>query len=488
MESLSLDTLVDDSNYALGGESSQRAREENQAILAELERRKRTRTLAVPTDDGRVRARLREIGEPVTLFGERAPDRRERLKYVMSQIQLARGGDLAIPDVSEEGSSDEEEEEFYTPGTPALLEARQRIAEFSLPRARRRIQRQKVEAHTPLARLIDLRRLVVSDLKRFGQLGSQIADERPISHVRFSPDGQKAATGSWSGGVRLWNIPSCTKERQYHGHSDRVGGVAWHPKATLTQSPSVVNLASGGADKAILLWTLASEIPIARLEGHQDRVVRVAFHPSGQYLGSASFDGTWRLWDCASETELLVQEGHSKEVFAVEFQDDGALAASGGLDGIGRVWDLRTGRTAMVLDGHAQAIFGIDFSPNGYQIATGSGDDTIRIWDMRSLKSAYVIPAHTSTVSDVRFFRHRLSDDLAPVATLSTNDQIPNEGLYLASSGYDGLVKLWAADDWQLARTLSTDAGRVMSVDISPDGMYMLSGSSNRSIQLYGRE
>lgn len=124
--------------------------------------------------------------------------------------------------------------------------------------------------------------------------------------------------------------------------------------------------------------------PLARLEGHQDRVVRVAFHPSGLYVGSASFDGTWRLWDVNTERqkELLLQEGHSKEVYVIQFQDDGALAASGyvflcsvqptlfdlfdsGLDGIGRVWDLRTGRTAMVLDGHAQAIFGIDFSPNG---------------------------------------------------------------------------------------------------------------------------
>lgn len=44
---------------------------ENQALLDELERKKKARSMAVPTDDGRVRARLREIGEPITLFGER---------------------------------------------------------------------------------------------------------------------------------------------------------------------------------------------------------------------------------------------------------------------------------------------------------------------------------------------------------------------------------------------------------------------------------
>lgn len=65
MAELTLDTLMDDGGYG------DRARLENQALLDELERKKRARVMAVPTDDGRVRARLREIGEPITLFGER---------------------------------------------------------------------------------------------------------------------------------------------------------------------------------------------------------------------------------------------------------------------------------------------------------------------------------------------------------------------------------------------------------------------------------
>jgi U4/U6 small nuclear ribonucleoprotein PRP4 len=68
---------------------------------------------------------------------------------------------------------------------------------------------------------------------------------------------------------------------------------------------------------------------LATLSGHFGRVCRTAFHPSGTYVGSASYDGTWRLWDVEKQTELLLQEGHSKEVFALAFQDDGALVASG---------------------------------------------------------------------------------------------------------------------------------------------------------------
>lgn len=169
------------------------------------------------------------------------------------------------------------------------------------------------------------------------------------------------------------------------------------------------------------------------------------------------------------------------------------------------MWDLRTGKTVMVLDGHVQGIFALAFSPNGHQIATGAGDDTIRIWDMRSLKSLYTIPAHRSNVSDIRFFTAaelldvsnangdvemgdtQVPDDIIGSGTKSAGDVADRyrSGLYFASAGYDGLVKLWSADDWQLLRTLTTDSSKVMSVDLSSDGKYIVSGTYNRNFQLF---
>ncbi len=214
-----------------------------------------------------------------------------------------------------------------------------------------------------------------------------------------------------------------------------------------------------------------------------------------------------------------------------------------GLDAIGRVWDLRTGRTAMVLDGHVEGILTMAFSPNGcatpaavlspclvltfyrYQIATGASDDTIRIWDMRSLKALYTIPAHLSNVSDVRFFRSDGSipahivqlqassptyvngiveesngdeskDDSGPPPPMTVEQKqeaLAQEwryrpGLYFASAGYDGLVKIWSADDWQLLTTLQTDGSKVMSVDLSMDSKLLVSGTYNRNFQLFACE
>jgi U4/U6 small nuclear ribonucleoprotein PRP4 len=40
------------------------------AMVEEFERRKKMRSIAVPTDDGQVRARLRDLNQPITVFGE----------------------------------------------------------------------------------------------------------------------------------------------------------------------------------------------------------------------------------------------------------------------------------------------------------------------------------------------------------------------------------------------------------------------------------
>ena len=64
--SVNFDQLTSDGSYL-----TDRARDENQLILDELERKKKARALAVPTDDNRVKQELRKLGKPITLFGER---------------------------------------------------------------------------------------------------------------------------------------------------------------------------------------------------------------------------------------------------------------------------------------------------------------------------------------------------------------------------------------------------------------------------------
>lgn len=59
-------------------EMEERVSERQLEALAEFERRRRARQIPVSTDDAEVKAGLRALGEPITLFGEGPADRRER--------------------------------------------------------------------------------------------------------------------------------------------------------------------------------------------------------------------------------------------------------------------------------------------------------------------------------------------------------------------------------------------------------------------------
>jgi U4/U6 small nuclear ribonucleoprotein PRP4 len=56
--------------------------------LKRFEAQQRARTMIVPTLVDDVKRKLRELGQPVTMFGEGPADRRERLKDVIARMEL----------------------------------------------------------------------------------------------------------------------------------------------------------------------------------------------------------------------------------------------------------------------------------------------------------------------------------------------------------------------------------------------------------------
>ncbi|KAI9702113.1 MAG: hypothetical protein M1836_001457 [Candelina mexicana] len=492
-----------DRDYLMPSGAAGVAPEKASAILSQFSRRRRAAAIAVPTDDGRVRLRLRELGQPITLFGEGPGDRRDRLRELLTQQTEQEAGEDGAGDVQmqEAGEGDdiqrEQEEEFYTEGMEELLAARKDIARYSLPRAKSRISSQKIEATIPLRTHIKHRRGIKDRLQGFELSGTQIAGDRPISITRFSPNGEIIAAGNWGGGIKVLDVPNLDEKRVLRGHTDRVGGISWFPDATLpssTVSSSSVNLASGGGEGNIHLWSLSQETPLSTLSGHTGRVCRVEFHPSGRYLASASYDTTWRLWDINTTTELLLQEGHSREVYALSFNTDGSLLASAGLDSIGRIWDLRTGRTVMILDGHIREIYALDWGVDGYRVLSGSGDGWVKCWDVRMVRGVGGVGAHRGVVSDLRWFKGSSSSlDQVENGVSMDNDQkdeiIPQKsGTFFVSSGFDKNVNIFSADDWALAKTLSGHSGNVLSTDVSGDSRWIASCGHDRTVKLWGRE
>ncbi|XVE93124.1 hypothetical protein REPUB_Repub01dG0163200 [Reevesia pubescens] len=396
--------------------------------------------LAVPTNDMAVHTRLRQLAEPITLFGEREMERRDRLRMIMAKLdsegqleKLMKAHEDEEAAVSTKAEDVEEDIEypFYTEGPKELLDARIDIAKYSLVKAATRVQRARRKRVDPDE---DIDAEVDWALKQAGNLAlhcSEIGDDRPLSGCSFSRDGKLFATCSLSGVAKLWSMPRVSKVSALKGRTERATDV--------TFSPVHDHLATASADRTAKLWNTDGSL-LKTFEGHLDRLAH-------------------------SGVELLLQEGHSRSVYGIAFHPDGSLAASCGLDALARVWDLCSGRSILALEGHIKLVLGVSFSPNGYHLATGGEDDTCRIWDLRKKKYLYTIPAHSNLITQVKFeplegyYLVTASYDITAKARLLSEHKCLHifDGRCIVTVSHDRTIKLWTAGNVEKENDMDLD-------------------------------
>jgi U4/U6 small nuclear ribonucleoprotein PRP4 len=481
---------IHDSSHTAVMELSEESREamaRHEGVMKRVEAEKRARTIAVPTMADEVRAALRALGEPVCLFGEGPADVRARLRSTLALLEVEAGeegaekgrkallvaagrGSAAAMDESGSGADEDDEsaavkdEVVYSVASAELMSARKIIASHSISRARQRLlgaKRRRDDEEVATA-MDDATWATWEAVGGTGIVASALGDDRPLTCIRFSADGSRLSSGSWSGTVKVWQRQGLGLQQSLLGHTERVTSVAWHPSEGQQGL-----LASGACDKTAKIWKSSTGECLRTLEGHADRLARLEFHPCGAFVGTASFDHTWRLWDVETGTQLLLQDGHAHEVYSLSFQVDGALVATGDFGGAVRFWDLRTGKTVWNAVGHVDRITCSDFSANGFELATGSNDHTVRIWDLRKRISAYTLPAHAALISDVRFSK---------------------SGEVLLTTSFDMSVKAWGARDFRLLRTLRGHDNKVTACDMSSDEKFIASASFDKTIKLWACE
>ncbi|EFA84823.1 WD40 repeat-containing protein [Heterostelium album PN500] len=462
------------------------SQQKHQQTLDEHEKKKRSKLIVLPTNDNLIKLKLRELGEPIILFGEKPEDRRARLK----QLCIERNILDAIPESekakkqAEQEQQVDEQEAFLTEGTEELKHARMQMALFSLKSTQQRLERarqakqlddpiiaenlQQLDPNlikqTPTEVLLEQ---TESNFKQFSLNQSEIGDERQLSSAIFTDDDRFIVTGGWSGLAKLWSCEDFTLKQTFTGHKERVVGVASTIQKQQSDESNQVLVATASADMTAMLWSSLSPSPLAKLEGHTDSVNRVAFHPDSRHLATTSSDRTWRLWDVETAQCLLDQEGHSESLMGLAFQKDGALVATGGKDCLVRVWDLRSGRPLHYFKGHTKQVISIDWSPNGYQFASASEDNSVMVWDLRKKERAFHILAHTSIVSCVRYQKSGVG--------------------CLATASFDGLIKLWSPHQWKPITILEGHSSKVTCVDISNDNTKIVSSSFDKTWKLWSK-
>ncbi|WOO78624.1 Transcriptional repressor rco-1 [Vanrija pseudolonga] len=268
--------------------------------------------------------------------------------------------------------------------------------------------------------------------------------------VKFSNDGKYLATGC-NRTAQIYDTKTGAKICVLLDESaTRTGDLYIR---SICFSPDGKYLATGAEDRQIRIWDIKQQRIRHLLQGHMQEIYSLDFSRDGRFLVSGSGDKSARVWDIEKGVcvfDLRIEDFIHNEhgpidagITSVALSPDGKLVAAGSLDTMVRVWNVQTGQQVERLKGHKDSVYSVAFSPDGKCLVSGSLDRTLRVWDLTQTKRAL--------------------DGNGP----SSKDAAEKGGFGSCAS------------------TLNGHKDYVLSVAISPDGRWVVSGSKDRSIQFW---
>lgn len=202
--------------------------------------------------------------------------------------------------------------------------------------------------------------------------------------VRFSQDGLYVATGC-NRAAQIFEVETGGLAAHLEDESGDKDGDLYIRSVCF--SPDGKYLATGAEDKCIRVWDIEKKEIMRTFAGHEQDIYSLDFSRNGRLIASGSGDRTVKLWDLQQNQGALtlqIEEG----VTTVALSPDGRFVAAGSLDRSVRVWDTESGACVDSLEGpgpaagHADSVYSVAFSPMGDRLVSGSLDKTIKLWEL----------------------------------------------------------------------------------------------------------
>ncbi|KDN39721.1 hypothetical protein RSAG8_08639, partial [Rhizoctonia solani AG-8 WAC10335] len=284
-------------------------------------------------------------------------------------------------------------------------------------------------------------------------------DVGDIMSLAFSPDSTRLAFGTLHGVIWVLEVGSGqTVLGPLEGHKHSVTSIIFSHGGT--------HIISGSKDNTVRIWDAHSGMSVfTTLAGQTGGVSSIAISSDDTKIVSGSSDRTICVWDVQSGRLVFDPiAGHTDVVYSVALSPDDKFIVPGSYDRTVRVWDSLTGHILLGPFSHPISVLSVAISPDGASISAGLYNGNIQIWDAKTGKA--------------------MSGPLKEKSGLVTMLAYSSDGTRIISySKFDGTLCLFDARTATVA--LKSPPGHtenISSIDISPDGKYIVSGSSDMTL------
>ncbi|HEX3760515.1 MAG TPA: protein kinase [Kofleriaceae bacterium] len=318
----------------------------------------------------------------------------------------------------------------------------------------------------------------------------------PIQSLAFDAR-SRLVTGSSTGEVTLWSIPSGARLRQLRASGEPVHAVAFSRDGAL--------VAAGSDDGTMQVWRTDDGSLRSQLNPRHGKVIGIEFDPSAASLLAANADGTAMVTDAAQGLPLAIMDGPSSALRTASFSPDGTRVVGASWDGTARVWQAASPYRRWAAEPVGDDCdIGIGSRPDRRFIAVGCRGLPTRVWDtahdrlLAELPSATPIDAKdfisaapaVSAAGDLAAVARgtavnvyglpggrllRTLEHGAAVSAIAFTDS--DAGHAMASGALDGSVRVVREDGSTLALQAS---GGVEALALLPDGRILVADAERR--------
>ncbi len=275
------------------------------------------------------------------------------------------------------------------------------------------------------------------------------------------------------GSAYLWDLRNRAQSQIYAGHTNLGRAADISPDGSLVASgsgPLALPNDPADLDATARIWDAVTGEEIAVLRGHEHMVDSVRFTLDGQFLLTASWDGTIRRWDLNSKKEEVDRYSiPDARVNMIDVLPNGSHFVSASDDTIIRLWDIESGEVLREFLGHEAPVNGISVSPDGALLVSAAGsfggdDPTIRLWDVESGEQLQTFEGHTW---------------LTNYAEISPNND------FVISTSWDKTVRMWDVESGEEIKQFIGHSNFTWGIAISADSQTLITTASDATVRIW---